>query len=485
MADTNYVSNFNLGGINLYSNPLFNSYDDQITHSDGNIIRSVNFDSVPLGGKTKRPGYVAFLDTADGSQVNSLFSWVQDSGTAIFLYRFSGNKLYYYDAGIGTQNTWLVCGNGTFNGTHIGQAVVNNTLTVGDGVGSTRYSTNGTSFTNTTAAPPSELFEQYQNRLFLASPGGGTILYSDTGDPTNFTVGGTNDSSSFIAPGGGNVNKLFKLGDRLHMSKNQGNIFRWDGFSLVDTATNLGPTSPYSYGSVEDAGFYLNRLGVYMIDINGPQIISNPISKYIYNEQNTQMPSANFGSAPGGVHRYDYYVSVGSTRDDLTDEPLNNAILKYNVIKNEWLTYQFNDNPTAYVSYKDASGSQTMQFGNSTGQVFTYCGTATTDNGVAIPTVIDMVFDFSSPFFEKEWRWFWGFFNPGCEAQIQIAHSNTFVKGTKKWIDLGDARSGVVQYHFPPGSRSRILYVRVKESSKNARSVFYGVSIGASLKDPG
>lgn len=483
--ETQYVSNFNVGGLNLYTNPMYHGYVQQAMQTDGELIRCVNMDSTPLGAKMKRPGYVPFLGTTTnaGSPVTSLFSWVQDNGSQAYLYCFAGSTLSYYDATAGTGTDWILCGNGTFTGTRVGYTVLNNTLIIGDGIGSTRHTTSGTSFTNTTLAPASQFFEQYQNRVFVGT--GNTLFYSTTGDPTNWNTSGTSDSSSLTIPGGGYLTKLYKLGDRLHITKNRGNVFRWDGFSLVDISTTLGMTSPYSYGSIEDSGLYLGRNGIYMADIGGPQIISNPVGRYLINENNTGIASPQFGTAPGVTYKYDYLVAVGSTRDDLTDEPLNNAILKYHILKNEWLTYQFNDNPTALHSYIDASGSQSLYFGNSSGQVFKYGGTALADNATAVPAVMDMVFNYNAPWFEKDWRWFWGFFNPGCEAQVQVALVDTFNRANKKWIDLGDAKTGIVQYRFPTGSRSRLLFVRIKESSKGARFTYYGCALAATIKDPG
>ena len=53
---------------------------------------------------------------------------------------------------------------------------------------------------------------------------------------------------------------------------------------------------------------------------------------------------------------------------------------------------------------------------------------------------MDMIFNFNVPQFDKDWRWFWGFFNPGCEVQVQVAFGDTFVRGSKQWVDLGVSR---------------------------------------------
>lgn len=486
MAEQQFVSNFNLPGLDLYHNPMFYDYAGEVMANDGKIIRAVNVKSIPLGAKSKREGYVTFLGTTanQGSQVNSLFQWIQDNGTTSFLYCYAGSTLSYYDVAAGTGTDWIACGNGTFSGTHVGYSILNNTLICGDGVGSTRHTTNGTSFTNTVGAPPGEFLEQYQNRVYIG--GTGNILsYSVTGDPTNWSSVGTSDSSNLTIPGGGKINKVFKVADRLHISKMYGQIYRWDGFTLVDLATTLGPSSPYSMGTVENVSFYMNRLGVYICDSNGPQLISNPITRFFYNQANTGASGTAWGSAPAGIHRYDYYVAIGSTRDDFTNEPLNNAVVNYNFQKNEFLMQQYNDAPTAFTSYLDNTGSLQFLFGNASGQVMKTSGTAVSDNGNPISATLDMVFTANSPWIEKDWRWVWVFTNPGCEAQIQVALGSSFTKEQKKWIDIGQSINGVVQYRFPTGARSRLLFLRIHDSGRTAPWTFYGASLSFISKDPG
>ena len=154
------TQNYNLGGLNLFLNPLLKK--------DGEAIRAVNVQSSSFGAKTKRTGYSTFLGTADGSAVNSLFSWTQDDGS-LFLYRASGAGLYHSVEGTGE---WTMSGAGTITaGSAVGHAVSANVLIVGDGKGSTRHSTNGTSFTNTTLAPVASQFTQYQGRIYRRRSG--------------------------------------------------------------------------------------------------------------------------------------------------------------------------------------------------------------------------------------------------------------------------------------------------------------------------
>ena len=68
---------------------------------DGQMIHGVNLTTFPLGAISKRPGYTSFLGTFDGSQVNSLLYYPQQSGTQMFLYRASGSQLSYSLQGTG------------------------------------------------------------------------------------------------------------------------------------------------------------------------------------------------------------------------------------------------------------------------------------------------------------------------------------------------------------------------------------------------
>jgi len=456
----------NLGGINTYVNPAL----------QGQLIHSVNFDSFPFGAKTKRAGYTTYLGTADGSVPTSMFNWTKNDGT-FFNYRTSGSAIYYSTQGTGT---WTLCGNGTITaGNKVGHAVLDDTLVVGENAGSTRHTTSGTSFTNTTIAPVGEFLEQYQGRIYVGGTSS-TLFYSTTNDATNWATSGTSDSSSLTIPGAGKMGRIFKSADRLITSKTSGLMHRWDGYSLVDMSTNLGPSSPYSADSQEGYYFWLNRLGVYGYGGNRPQILSNAIQNQIYNNSGSAIVGTEFDTAPGVAHRYNYYASVGTLTDDLVNETIDDAIIKYNFQKNEFLNYSLAVKPTSWLSYKDASGVDQLVFGGTGGQCYTLGGTNLNDNGSAIVCNFQYVVHLGT-FNEKQWYWLRALFNPGNQARVQIATSNSFVEGNKKWIDIGNASSGVLEERFPTGSQSRFLFIRVTESSQNSRLSCYGFEIDAEI----
>lgn len=461
------VSNYTLGGLNLYTNPLSNQ--------DGQIIRAVNVDSLPYGAKTKRSGYGTY-NSSLGTQIVDLFTWRQEGGTAFWNYASAGGTLFYSTQG---TSDWLPVGNGTLtSGSHIGYTVLNNTLVISQNGGTTRHSTNGTSFVDTDLAPAGEFLEQYQNRVYITGSSS-DLFFSTTNDPTNWSTSGTSDSSSIVIPGAGDPNKIFKLNNRLIINKAQQNQFRWDGFSLLDMASSMGLSSPYSYGTVEDNGIYVNRLGINVSSGDHPTLVSNPIQPYFYNNTGSAIAGTSFDRAPGKVYRYDYLLAVGSMTDDITNTTVPNAIIKYNYQKNEFLNYSFSNFPTAFNVYRDINGVDQLLFGDNTGQVYQLGGQS--DNGSPIEATLEMVFHFNAPHLQKHWKGMWVSFNPGCQAQIMVATSDSFTKENKNWITLGDASEGVKLFRFPSGLRSKILYVKIAESSKTAPFTFYGLTIDAQI----
>ena len=452
--------NFNLQGLNLKLSAFANP-------NTGELTRCVNLENDMVGAKKKRPGYNTYL-TSLGLEVTSLFNWTKNSGTQFWNYAVAGGTLFYSEQGTGA---WTVCGNGTLtNGARPGYAVLEETLVIGDGTAVTRHSTDGTSFTNTTSAPIANYFAEYQNRIYA----GGTssnLFYSTTGTPTDWQ----SDSSSLAIPGPGRINNVFKTADRLIASKNSGDMYRWDGYSLADLVTNLGPTTPY-IPQVEQFRFLANRQGAFAFGGNAPEIVSNPVERQFYNDAGSGIVGTMFENMPAIVHRYDLLLGAGTVTDNLTDETLTRAVLKYDYQQDEWGNWQFANMPTAFGTYVDESKNRQLIFGDATGQCYTYGGTNTSDGGVAIEAVMEGVLHFGAPETTKQFNTIWAFANPGCEASVQVAVGNSFTKATKKWLNLGNFDDGVAQLRFPEGSEGRLLFWKVTESSKTTPFHFYGFS---------
>lgn len=453
-----------INGLNLRISPFL--------QGEGQILRALNVERDSIGAYRKRSGYVTLLGTPDTSQINTLFSWTRNDGTSLYLYRASGGTLYHSVNGTGA---WTVSGNGTISaGAHFGHTVLDDVLIGGDGTAATRHSTNGTSFTDTTSAPLAELFEEYQGRVFAAR---GTAVSGTNTDMFYSTVGTasdwTTDSSSIRIPGPGRINSLFKTADRLYSAKDSGIMHRYDGYTLVDLSTDLGPSSHYSIGEIEGYRIWLNRSGVFGHGGARPEILSNPIQRQIYNDSGSAIAGTTFDNAPGIVHKYNWLCSVGTITDDLTNYTIPDCILRYDFQLDEWTNWRFANRPTAFGTYQDTSGNNQMFFGDASGQCYQLAGTATTDNGAAIESAL-MGFIHGGNFNEKKWSGLTAMANPGCEAKLQIALSDTFTYGKLKWVDLGDMRDGVKEFTFPVGSRGRFLFWRLYEASKLSRWQFYG-----------
>ena len=451
-----------LGSLNLKVSPLL--------HKDGDLIRCINFEKDQVGALKKRPGYTTYLGTANGSSVVDLFTWQKDDGTTFWNYRNSGGRLYYSTQGTGA---WTQCGNGTVvAGSHLGHAVLENTLIVGQAGGTTRHTTSGTAFTDTTSAPAEEFFASKFNRIW----NGGTasnLFYCTAGTATDWTT----DSSSIKIPGPGKINGIFVANDKVVITKNSGMMFTYDNYNLRQVPTDIGPSSPQSFAQREDYWFYLNRLGFFGYGGDRPKIISNPIEKQIYNDDATGIAGTAFDASPGGIYKYDYYCAIGSVTDDFTKETVANCIEKYDYQLDEWSNYTFSDFPTAFDTYKDASGDEKMIFGAANGQCYTFGGTAISDNGSAIESIAEGVLAFGSPESDKYFREFWAFASPGCQASLQIAITDSFDRNSLKWESVGGLSNGCVHYGFPPESRGKLLFWRVSEMSVDTRFTLYGFCV--------
>jgi len=454
------VNNYNNLGLNQVVNPLI--------QPKGEFIQLINVDPYPFGAKTKRGGFSTYLGTPDGGTVNSLFNWTRNNGTQFWNYRSSGSTLYYSTQGTGA---WTVCGNGTVpNGAIVRRAVSADTLVVTSANGTTRHSTNGTSFTDTVGAPAGPDITEYQGRIWVP---GSNLNYSNLGTPTDWV----NDSSFVVVPNEGKINSSFVVGDWLYSTKDSGLMYQQNGFEdFNDMSTKVGPTSVRSIVEKEGVKFWINRLGYFAFGGGKPELISNPIQPQVYNKLDTGIAGAVFDTAPSGQFKYDIHTAVGTLTDDLTRETISNAVHVYDFRLNEWRDYSIpNFFPTAYNTYKDVNGVEQFIFGDAFGQCYTFDGSPT-DNGHPINSVMQMIYDGGSPGQDKRWKKIWLFFNPGCRAQVSIAAENTFHPNTKTWIPLGDAESGVVEFIFPPETRSKLIFIKITESSKDAPFTYYGFS---------
>ena len=457
---------FNLGSLNLKVSPFL--------HKEGDLIRCLNLEKDQVGALKKRPGYVSYLGTANGSAVIDLFTWQKDDGTTIFNYRNSGGILYYSTQGTGA---WTICGNGTIAaGNHIGHAVLENTMIVGQAGGTTRHTTDGTSFTDTTVAPAEQFFASKFNRIWAWGTAS-DLFWSTAGTPSDWS----SDSSSLKVPGAGKGNGLFIANDRIVAPKNSGMMFTYDDYNLRQVPTNMGPSSPYSLAETEDYWFSLNRNGVFGYAGDRPKLLSNAIEKQIYNDAGNGIAGTVFDTAPGEVYHYDYFCAVGTVKDDLTDEEIADCIIKYDYQLDEWGNFKFAHFPSAFLKYKDENGDEKLVFGNANGQCYTYGGTELSDNGSSVEAIAEGVLTFGAPDVDKLFKDLKAFASPGCQAKVAVAIGDSFEKQKKKWIDIGDLSTGCKEFKFPDGSRGKLLFWKLYEMSKDHRFHFYGFAVNLDI----
>lgn len=460
-----------LNGVNHYINP--------INQNDGDLLYAHNVDFFPYGAITKRAGYEIFLGTADGKQVNTLLDFTVQASDELFLLRASGSAIYSSKGGTGV---WTQTGNGTItNGRHIGYAELGDALIVGDGAGSTRHTTNGTAFTNTSLAPIAQYFVQYQNSIYAGGTAD-TLFKSSSGEGTNWQTSGTSDSTSLDIPGAGKINSVIKASDRVVVGKTGGNMFKWDGYSLVDTSTRMAFTSPYSIDEKE--GYYLgvNRDGVIGYGGDKPKLLSNAVQRYFYNRKDTGMSATYFESGVGKIHRYDYLFTMGTVTDDFINKTIPNAILAYDIQKNQYRTYGYAHFPTAMLSYRDATAKQQLIFGDATGQCYKVNPTATSDAGTPISSEVIYVMHMGAPQRDKKFNSLFCIFNPGCQAQIQVAIQDNYTFEYAKWQTIGSAENGIYKHIFGQDSRGKLLFIRISERSSRAPWTYYGSIVDADVE---
>jgi len=455
---------FKFGGLNVHTSPFL--------HQAGELISCLNVDADPHGAKTTRNGYSTYLGTANGSAVTDMWSFYKNDGTTFWNYRLSGGTIYSSNQGTGV---WTATVLGTTTATSIGRAVLGDTLFIGDGINPILKSTNGTTFGTMALAPTGQFLAEYQKRVYVAGTVS-TLFYSTSLDGTNWNTSGTSDSSSFDLGGGGKLGNIFVANDRLNITKNNQRLYRWDGYSLLTVPTNQGPTSPYSLGEIENYWFWLNRNGYMSYYGAMPELISLPIDPKIVDDNGTGGISGSvFSSAKGKAHRYIYYNSVGTVSDSISGETITNCVQVYNYLHNEWGDYSLYNNPDCWLSYVDNSGVPQLAFGASDGQCYQFTGHS--DNGQPIVSEIQGVLNFGVPDMDKKFSFMRAMFNPGCSARMQVAITDTFNVGSKKWIDLGDLQTGFKKFAFPEGSRGKLLFYKITDSNAVSAFTFYSITV--------
>jgi len=143
----------------------------------------INMNLVETGYLEKDTGVSLFGAAESTDLCHSFFNYKKKNGTSYFI-RAKGTKLQQLISG-----TWTDLAPTYTAGARFGFVVYNDTLYGGNGV-EDMFAWDGTTFTNYASAPKGNIFEIFEDRLFvsgvIAEPL--SIYYSNTGDPTTFDV---------------------------------------------------------------------------------------------------------------------------------------------------------------------------------------------------------------------------------------------------------------------------------------------------------
>src|SRR5690606_22086583 len=164
--------------------------------------------------------------------------------------------------------------------------------------------------------------------------------------------------------------------------------------------------------------------------------------------QNTGIPGTLFPDLAGGEYFYHYYLSEGSWTDPMTGYSLNNAVLVYDYLQNQYHNNQWPFLPTSYGQYTDKDGVTWMRLGSEEGQVYRVNPAATDDDGEAIEAYMEGLSIIKQGFKDNKDYRAWVHTNPGCQAKLQFSLTNNLNQATRQWFDVGDLTSGITYVEF-------------------------------------
>ena len=486
--------------------------------SDGQLVYGLNITSgvmVGNGAIAKRPGYKSYLQSL-GTQINTLFSFPQNTGTSLFTYAAAGTQLFYSTQGTGN---WTQANPGSIaNGAYVGNAIMQQGensgtefLCIGDGVNQLLTTSDGINFSlpEGGTAPIVQYLAPFHGIMYATDGTSNSLYISSLGDPNNWSDSGTSSATIEYLANYGACEGIFVAANYLIITRQKGNIFTYDDTTFIDTSTIYGPSSPRSIAQIDDYWFYINSFGATGFDGAQKQILSNPIQRQFYNRQGSGITPAAFGTAPSTSWYWYYLTAVGTVTDDFTGRTTPNAILQYDYQNNQWFDWSFANPPTAMHSYYDTNNVRQMIFGDATGQAYQMDMTQRSDNGKPIQTDAVFVFTYdqqstafsptsasalSTAMYEKKWNWIRLFFNPGDEVNVQFAFSNSMslqrltwseavlVKGRTKGT-YWQCSDGVLEMRFPDNEnnprRSRFLFVRIYDYSATSQWQYNGCMLDA------
>jgi hypothetical protein len=437
--------------------------DHQMKPSEFKIV--VNAVTENIGSKTKRPGYVTFLNNPDDAEVLNLFNWNSKG----ILFRRSGTKLY--KCLVGTDTTWievtLPVGVTLSPTARMTSAVLSGLIFFADGTNffycDDTLTCTSTSFTGggaTGANTNPKYLEQYQNRIQAAgcTDNPSTLFYSKFANGTNWVQDLTDpDAAGFVyidTDYNGDILGLKKAYDRTLIFKEEAE-YRYDGSSTPSDINRNTTTSIWSVDAYKDFTFWLNYDGIWGYSGTQPSLLSIPLNDIIPSISGTDL-----FKAPGACFDRHYYLSIGTIQiDDIT---VTNGVLDMDFDKSEWFIHDYADKPTAWASYYDANKKNQLIFGDTAGNTYTNFS-GNTDNGEAIQMILrTRRMDEGQPEIDKKYNKIYVQASPYDSLVVQ------YRIGGGNWNTIGDLYTTLTKHYFSPlisGSYSRSIEFQIIDNS--------------------
>lgn len=300
----------------------------------------INMNFIEEGFLSKDTG-CSLAGSTESNQAHSLFIYKKKDGTK-YRIRALDTKLQTYDSGSDTWSNIASCPTFT-SGAEFGYIVYDNELYFGNAVES-MYKWDGSTFTEYASAPKGNIFEVFEDRLFVAGVTAEplTVYYSNVGVPTTFT------GTDVLKPlGTDHVTGLVNYFGNLLIFKAESIwklTFIYDQVvtafipKLESQNRNYGACGRKAISWVENDVWFFNGREVRSIGFQDQQTgvlgINNSVLSEPIKETLAYISSSDYGEITTFYFNRRFYLSVS-----LSSEGNNNTFVCHLLHSNSWTKY--------------------------------------------------------------------------------------------------------------------------------------------------